>query len=458
MATLTATLAGLSWTAYAANTTDLIAAVAVDLNMYAAVTVTPRGASTGTATLVKEASGVVVDNMQGTSDLTVQIGPVVEFVPRYQKAIIPLFPGSPDVVFSGVGIMPRVYFYVGTFRGVGTGLNAFASNQAANVASITGGVTDAYLNTLRWKINFQLSAGFNLDNVFDSGFYDVLNPTNSGTGLPAGTYGVQVFTYSGSPLFIYQRAWNIVAATISTYERRCVVGTWSAWKVIDPDTVAAAAVANRLQFDAPQFLTGAQQAQARANINGQAALGFTPLAVDAQQGLTVAQQAVGRGNINAQAALGFNPVAYDAQQTLTSAQRSVARGNISAQADLGYSPLAVDAPQTLTTPQQRTAASNIGFVFSDDIAGIHKLPDGSIRQWGYYSGGAANPTITFPVAFPTNVRVVLVTPDVSLLSNEFVGVAALSPNVNGFSAASRYLINGTIQNYAAKFYWEAWGK
>lgn len=230
MVTQTATLASLAWQNYAANSKDLIAPVVVDLNTYASVSVTPIGAAIGVASQIQAADGVVVDNMQGTADLTVQIGPVIEFVPRFQKTVIPLYSNSPPVIFSGVGIMPRVYFYVGTFRGVGNNLNAFASNQAANVASITGGTVDAYLHTLRWQINYQLNAGFNLDNIIDSGFYDVLNPVNSGTSLAAGTWQIDQTVYSASPLFVTQRARNLISNDTQLFERRCVVGVWTPWR------------------------------------------------------------------------------------------------------------------------------------------------------------------------------------------------------------------------------------
>lgn len=233
MALQNATLAGLSWQPYAGTTGDLVAPVAVDLITFASVTVTPRGGALNAAgSQVIEADGVVVDNLQGASDVMVTVGPVSDFVPRFQKAVIPLFSSSAPVVFTGAGVQPRAYFYKGAFRGSQTGLNAFASQQAADVASITGGTTDAYLNTITWQINLKLPNGSNLDNLQTSGFYDVLNPANAGAALAAGTWQIDCRVYSSSPIYVYQLARNLLSSDTQVWERRNVGGVWTVWRDI----------------------------------------------------------------------------------------------------------------------------------------------------------------------------------------------------------------------------------
>ena len=38
-----------------------------------------------------------------------------------------------------------------------------------------------------------------------------------------------------------------------------------------------------------------------------------------------------------------------------------------------------------------------------------KHPDGTIEQWGYYPGGSSNPTLTFPIEWPTACEALNVT-------------------------------------------------
>jgi hypothetical protein len=205
--------------------------VLVDLSTYTGISIAPSGGGLGASTSIP-AIGVVVDNMQGAGDCSVTIGPITTLVPRFQKVNLPIPQSTNTVTFSGAAIKPIAYFYTGTFHGEGGNVNAFASQEAANVASITGGTTDAYLDSITWNVNVKLANGYNLDNLTISGFYDVLNPTNAGTALSAGTWQIDCRVYSSSALNIYQLARNLLSTDTQVWERRCVVGTWTPWRPI----------------------------------------------------------------------------------------------------------------------------------------------------------------------------------------------------------------------------------
>jgi hypothetical protein len=225
------TIGGLSWQTAAQGTTDLIAAYLVDLANYSAWRITPYASLAGTTVAVRYADGVVVDNMDGVADVYVAAGIVVTKVPRYQKSVIPLARGVTSVVITGLGT-PRVYFYAGTFHGQTDNVSFYSVQQMAAQSTITSGNIDAYLQTLRWKFNYQLASGSNLDNLTDSGFFDVLNPTSPASGnLPAGTWSITATSYSQSNLYTYQLARNILSPDTQVFERRQLAGSgWTAWR------------------------------------------------------------------------------------------------------------------------------------------------------------------------------------------------------------------------------------
>ena len=90
------------------------------------------------------------------------------------------------------------------------------------------------------------------------------------------------------------------------------------------------------------------------------------------------------------------------------------------------------------------------FLGSLTANGYQRLPGGLILQWGYYSGGAHGPTITFPVAFPTAVLNLSATAGTD---NNAVAVGA----INNSSFVVTQLEAASNTNSTGAFYWLAIG-
>jgi hypothetical protein len=259
----------LLWQKATSNSPDLVAPYACDFTTNASYRFTPKGTIQATPTTVTGAEGMIVDNMLNGTVLQVQCGPIVEVCPAFQKTYIRLDPlSSPDVIIVGSSGAARVYFFTGSFHGNTQNTNTFAAYKAGVVTTNTDGTQDVYFNTVRWKADYKLANGFNLDNLQDSGAYDVLNPTNSGTPLAAGTWQIEHRTYSSSNLYAYQLARNLLSPGRQYFERRLLGGSgWTAWT--DPTDLSPYAkiadVTPFVRLDA-QTYSGAVQRQVRNNI------------------------------------------------------------------------------------------------------------------------------------------------------------------------------------------------
>lgn len=81
--------------------------------------------------------------------------------------------------------------------------------------------------------------------------------------------------------------------------------------------------------------------------------------------------------------------------------------------------------------------------------GYQKLPGGLIMQWGYNSAGGNQPTVTFPIAFPTACLNIMLTRE----------ALADSSGVD-FAPAAASTLNTTsvlVSNANGPFYWLALG-
>lgn len=97
-----------------------------------------------------------------------------------------------------------------------------------------------------------------------------------------------------------------------------------------------------------------------------------------------------------------------------------------------------------------------------------KHPCGVIEQWGVYAGGASNPAIVFPIAFPTaceGVQVTAISKGATSTTAEATSVhyAALSaaPTIAGFSAYCSWDDNATdnfVPATTTVFHWRAIGR
>jgi hypothetical protein len=97
-------------------------------------------------------------------------------------------------------------------------------------------------------------------------------------------------------------------------------------------------------------------------------------------------------------------------------------------------------------------------------------PDGVIEQYGYYAGGSANPTITFPIEFPTAcdwVSTSAVSTSNATPSNSQGGVnyaspaATPAPSTTGFAVWCSSDDGGPDTNQPSTtvpFYWRAMGR
>jgi hypothetical protein len=227
----------IQWQRAASNSPDLVAPYLCDLTAASSYRFTPRGYVAGVAATqgAVGAEGMIVDNMMNGTALQVQCGPIIEVCPAFQKTFIRLDPGtSLDVVVAGSSGTARVYFFTGAFHGNTQNVNTYAAYKAGVVSTNTDGTQDVYFNTLRWKTDSLLANGFNLDNLQDSGFFDVLNPVSPASGnLGAGTYLIESHVYSSVPLYGYQQARNILSPDTQVYERRQLGGAgWTPWRNI----------------------------------------------------------------------------------------------------------------------------------------------------------------------------------------------------------------------------------
>lgn len=110
----------------------------------------------------------------------------------------------------------------------------------------------------------------------------------------------------------------------------------------------------------------------------------------------------------------------------------------------------------------------------DLSANGYQWTSGLLRQWGYYAGGSSNPTITFPIAFPTacwNVKFTPIgtgatTPPTGGSQPVVIANLAGAPSLSGFSAylSGEHGDNGVDgQRYIYRalttvpFFWEALG-
>jgi hypothetical protein len=84
--------------------------------------------------------------------------------------------------------------------------------------------------------------------------------------------------------------------------------------------------------------------------------------------------------------------------------------------------------------------------------GYQKLSNGLILQWGEYPGGAHQPTITFPIAFPNACHMVSTT---GATDND--SVAVNSKSTTQFVASQLDQAGATSTNATTGFYWFAIG-
>ncbi|HRD47446.1 MAG TPA: hypothetical protein PLF78_13295 [Caulobacter sp.] len=97
-----------------------------------------------------------------------------------------------------------------------------------------------------------------------------------------------------------------------------------------------------------------------------------------------------------------------------------------------------------------------------------KHPCGVIEQWGIYAGGASNPAIVFPIAFPTaceGVQVTAISNGATSTTSEATSVhkaeLAAAPTTAGFSVFCSWEDNSTDNFVAATttaFHWRAIGR
>ncbi|BCJ05584.1 hypothetical protein PRtIB026_A46170 [Pseudomonas sp. RtIB026] len=95
----------------------------------------------------------------------------------------------------------------------------------------------------------------------------------------------------------------------------------------------------------------------------------------------------------------------------------------------------------------------LGFSVSFAVNGYVIFPvwlGGVIIQWGRFNGGAHDPAIAFPIAFPSACLVVVPGPNED---NGSVAVSAVS--ANGFNASQ--LDGKAVLNSSSPFYWLALG-
>lgn len=102
-----------------------------------------------------------------------------------------------------------------------------------------------------------------------------------------------------------------------------------------------------------------------------------------------------------------------------------------------------------------TALTNLGFAGTSLASpGYIKLPTGVILQWGSFISSTAAVAVTFPVAFPTACRNVLLTPVVQN-SAAYASVDQVTlPGTTGFSASNW---NGGARQSAVAVFWFALG-
>lgn len=196
----------------------------------------------------------------------------------------------------------------------------------------------------------------------------------------------------------------------------------------DPNyaTTIATALGNRLRVDAAQGLTAGQQTQARSN------MGLGALAV--LNALTASAQ-IGDGLV-------------------TFAKLAAAAIASQAEAEAGA---ATDKLMTAARTKQAIAALVPLGTSSLAATGFEILPNGKIKQWGRYSGGSNNPTITFPYAFTLACVGVECTPQVSGSSPFLYGVSAYNVGLNSFQATQMQVGASSASPSSVNFFWEAIG-
>jgi hypothetical protein len=218
---------GLQWQNYSSNAVDLIALVPLDFTTPSTTyTILPQGNFQQLGNLF--AAGIVIDNLVNSNTLTVRVGAMVETVPPYSKTLITLPSSGGQVVASAAGGLATLMFFRGDFHGSSGGTNFYSAQQAANLATLSNGLVDAWLNSLQCNENWQLTAGTDLNLLLKTGFFDCVNPLNAPTGTGATIWHVEMQVYSQGPTYARQSAYTLDVAGFH-FERWLISGAWSAW-------------------------------------------------------------------------------------------------------------------------------------------------------------------------------------------------------------------------------------
>lgn len=226
MATGNFAISNLNWVSSSGGEQNLLAVITCDLNGYDSYTINASGMFRTLGNVA--ADGLIVDNILGRAPVTVASGELVVTVPAFTKDSLRLEGTSPTVKISGEEGAPRLSFYRGRYLGSQIGVNTYEASQMAYDNTLTNGTVDAYLRTVRFKNNWALPAGYDLNVVTDAGFYDIDTPAN---GPGAGIWHVTVKRYSSSALWVYQVAAKLNAAG-EVHHRWLLNGTWVPWQRI----------------------------------------------------------------------------------------------------------------------------------------------------------------------------------------------------------------------------------
>ena len=83
-------------------------------------------------------------------------------------------------------------------------------------------------------VNKQLPAGSNLNQLLQSGYYDLNNGVNVPPLGGGSWYHVLVLNHNNNNLYIIQKAWRLDGADQREWQRQCIAGTWSPWSLTSP--------------------------------------------------------------------------------------------------------------------------------------------------------------------------------------------------------------------------------